>query len=486
MSASLIWFRADLRCHDNPALVAACQNALARGHQLQAVFLLSPKQWLEQGQGSNQTHFLLRNLASLSQKLQELNIPLKLLEVPSFKEAPQAMADFCSQQQVSQVYCNRQYEWNERQRDAAVQQKLSEIQISFHSFTDQVIFAPGQVLTGKGDYYTVFTPFYRNWISQLSPEQLQPLPCPEPFFQKRSESDTLPNLPEFPTQSQQEQLQHLWPAGETAALQRLTHFCELGLHSYAQERDWPALQGTSGLSAWLALGVLSPRQCLAAAWQASEGRMTDKNTGAGVWVSELIWREFYRHILVGFPRVSRGKAFKPATENLAWRSLNDPQVQQQLQAWKEGHTGFPLVDAAMRQLAETGWMHNRLRMLTAMFLSKHLLIDWRVGEAYFARQLIDWDLAANNGGWQWAASTGTDAVPYFRIFNPYSQSKRFDPEGEFIRHWVPELKHLDAKQIHRPPVDKMNLLTESSYPQPIIDLKAARERVLLAFQAIKD
>jgi len=483
MSAPLIWFRADLRCHDNPALFQACQAATAKGQPVLAVFILTPQQWLEHGQGSNQTHFLLRNLASLSQRLNALNISLKFIQAADFQAVPQKLADFCAQHQISDIYCNRQYEWNERQRDLAVEQKLSESAVSLHSFTDQVIFSPGQILTGKGDYYTVFTPFYRNWISQLTPEMLQPLPSPERQLSGQLQPDLLPELPELPAPDQP--LQQLWAAGETAALQGLNEFCDEGLKDYASLRDWPALKGTSGLSAWLALGVLSPRQCLAAAWQASQGRITDKNTGAGVWVSELVWREFYRHLLVGFPRISRGKAFKPETEKLAWRSLELPEVQQQFHAWKEGRTGFPLVDAAMRQLKQTGWMHNRLRMLTAMFLSKHLLIDWRIGEAYFAQQLVDWDLAANNGGWQWAASTGTDAVPYFRLFNPYSQSKRFDPEGEFIRRWVPELKHLNNKQIHQPPVDKVDLFAASSYPQPILDLKAARERVMQAFQALK-
>ncbi|WP_404415437.1 deoxyribodipyrimidine photo-lyase [Marinospirillum sp.] len=484
MPATLVWYRADLRSHDNPALVEACRAASTQGKAVIAVFLVTPQQWLEHGLGSNQAHFLLRNLESLSQQLNALNIPLKFLETPDFQGVPQKLTDFCAQHQISDVYCNQQYEWNERQRDRAVAQKLSESGAQLHTFTDQVIFSPGQLLTGKGDYYTVFTPFYRNWISQLSSAQLQPLPPPAKQFPGPIKPDPLPELPDFPTPEQP--LQKLWAAGENTALQALNEFCEEGLRDYASLRDQPALKGTSGLSAWLALGVLSPRQCLTAAWQASEGRIMDKNTGAGVWVSELVWREFYRHLLVGFPRISHGKAFKPETEKLAWRSLEQPEVQQQFQAWQEGQTGFPLVDAAMRQLNQTGWMHNRLRMLTAMFLSKHLLIDWRLGEAYFAEKLVDWDLAANNGGWQWAASTGTDAVPYFRLFNPYSQSQRFDPEGEFIRRWVPELKHLNSKQIHQPPVDKTDLFAESSYPQPIIDLKAARERVMQAFQAIKN
>src|SRR5690554_8082807 len=206
----------------------------------------------------------------------------------------------------------------------------------------------------------------------------------------------------------------------------------------------------------------------------------DKSTGAGVWVSELVWREFYRHLLIGFPRISKGRAFKPATEKLTWRSIENSKVQRDLQAWQTGQTGFPIIDAAMRQLLETGWMHNRLRMLVAMFLSKNLLIDWRVGEAFFMQHLIDGDLAANNGGWQWAASTGTDAVPWFRIFNPVTQSRRFDPEGRFIRQWIPELAHLDNHDIHLPP--QGTLFSSTRYPAPMVNLKSSRQRALEAFR----
>ncbi|SFC29816.1 deoxyribodipyrimidine photo-lyase [Marinospirillum celere] len=487
MPKQLIWFRADLRCHDNPAFWEAAQAAREAQQPLLAVFIITPQQWLAHGLGSNQVGFLLRNLAQLGQQLSQLNIPLKLLNTPDFSSLPKCLVDFCKEQEVQRVYYNQQLEWNERQRDQAVNQSLHQEGITSASFEDQVIFPPGQLRTGKGDYYTVFTPFYRKWLGQLNPQQLTTLPCPAPQPQTHLTSDPVPEqLEEFPPHPYYQQVQSLWPAGEAAALQQLDDFINQALDHYAQARDFPAQPGTSSLSPWLALGVLSARQCLAAAWQATQGRLASKDTGAGVWTSELIWREFYRHLLVGFPRVSRGRAFKPETEKLAWRSLNNPEVQQQFQAWQEGRTGFPLVDAAMRQLVATGWMHNRLRMLTAMFLSKHLLIDWREGESFFMKQLMDADLASNNGGWQWAASTGTDAVPYFRIFNPYSQSKRFDPEGDFIRHWLPELKHLNSKQIHQPPVDKADLFTESSYPQPIIDLKSARERVLQAFQAIKN
>ncbi|WP_114416893.1 deoxyribodipyrimidine photo-lyase [Marinospirillum perlucidum] len=489
MSATLVWFRADLRLHDNPALWHALSTAGSRKSPLLAIFCLTPQQWLDHDQGPNQLNFLLRNLASLRQDLLELNIPLKLIHAATFAELPSQLARFCREYQVEELFYNEEYQWNERQRDQAVHEQLQMQGVQLHSYQDQVLFTPGRLLTGKGDYYTVFTPFYRQWIQRLDASDLQPLPKPPAQAATAWEADPLPeSLTELGLDSGNTNIQQLWPAGETAALEQLAAFCEQSLHRYKELRDFPALEATSRLSPALAQGLISPRQALTAVWQATQGRLTDKESGAGTWVAELVWREFYRHLQIGFPRVSRGRAFKTPTEKLAWRSLQEDRVQEDLEAWKAGQTGFPLVDAAMRQLQQTGWMHNRLRMLTAMFLSKHLLIDWRIGEAYFMQQLIDADLASNNGGWQWAASTGTDAVPYFRLFNPYRQSERFDPQGDFIRRYLPELKQLQGKAIHQPPVHKnrSDLFAETGdYPPPRVDLKAARERVLAAFEAIK-
>ena len=492
MPRQLVWFRNDLRVEDNPALFNACQQG-----EVVSVFVYSPKQWQSHGWGALKTAFVLSNLHALQQQLSKLNIPLKLLTITDFTTAPAALLNLAQELGVNGLFFNDEYEFNEQTRDALVVAAFSQEGINVERFTDQVIFEPGSIRTGKGDFYTVFTPFYRNWISKLRPENLVPLPAPTAQTTSNLASDFLPEY----TASQQLKL---WPAGEAVAHQKMQTFCEEALNNYDQQRDFPAIEGTSQVSAYLAAGVLSSRQCLAAAQMHSAGRFMDKSTGAGIWVSELVWREFYRHLLIGFPRISKGCAFKLPTEKLAWRSTESSKVQRDLHAWKTGQTGFPIIDAAMRQLLETGWMHNRLRMLVAMFLSKNLLIDWRVGEAFFMQHLIDGDLAANNGGWQWAASTGTDAVPYFRIFNPYSQSQRFDPEGKFIRRFVPELAHLNNKQIHQLPanltfntqlgVDKLSgdlfgnedeNCKSSSYPNPIVDLKLSRDRVMQAFEAIK-
>jgi deoxyribodipyrimidine photo-lyase len=269
----------------------------------------------------------------------------------------------------------------------------------------------------------------------------------------------------------------LWPAGQHISKKRLRHFIDDHLFHYNQERDFPNLHGTSQLSPYLATGMISPRQCFLAALDANQNELDTGNKGAVVWMGELIWREFYKHILVAAPRVSKHKAYKEETDTIWWD--HDEKL---MLAWQQGQTGYPLIDAAMRQLKTTGWMHNRLRMVVAMFFTKNLFFDWRLGEKYFMSQLIDGDLAANNGGWQWSASTGTDSAPYFRIFNPLRQSERFDPEGKFILQYCPELQDFDKKSIHEPYKIMPLIAAQSQYPRPIIDLKKNRDKVLAAFK----
>ncbi|MBY0309284.1 MAG: hypothetical protein K2Q09_11125, partial [Phycisphaerales bacterium] len=270
-----------------------------------------------------------------------------------------------------------------------------------------------------------------------------------------------------------------WPAGESAAERRLDAFCSSRLTGYRAERDAPALDATSVLSPYLAVGAISPRRCIAAAAGRNGGGLDSGDPGAAAWISEVIWREFYRHIVVHFPRVSMGRAFKPATDRLQWS--RDERL---LAAWAGGRTGFPIVDAGMRQLAATGWMHNRVRMIVAMFLSKDLFLDWRLGERHFMLNLVDGDLAQNNGGWQWSASTGTDAAPYFRVYNPVSQSRAHDPKGVYIRRWVPELRDLPDEHLHDPSLLPALLRTPLDYPMPVIDRSTTRARVTAAFKAL--
>ena len=465
----LIWLRNDLRMHDNTALAAASE----RGPCL-ALWLVSSAQWQAHDDAACKVDFWLRNLQQLQQALARLNIPLLVRKAEHWADAPQAVLDVCREHGVQTVHVNEEYGIHEQQRDDAVATRLREHGISLHAWLDQVLFKPGTVLTRSGGYFKVFTQFRKVCYQRLH----HGLPALQALPRKQEkttiDSDDIPTrIDGFPTPPQS--LRDQWPAGEEHARTRLAGFVEDDMADYPEQRDLPAVDGTSQLSPYLAAGVISVRQCLHAALASNLGEFESGNPGAVSWVNELLWREFYKHVLVGYPHVSRHRAFRPATEAVAWRDAPED-----LAAWQEGRTGIPIVDAAMRQLLATGWMHNRLRMVVAMFLSKNLLIDWRKGEQFFMRHLIDGDLAANNGGWQWSASTGTDAAPYFRVFNPVSQSERFDSKGRFLRHWLPELSALAEKDIHSPG----GLFAAPGYPQPIVDLGSSRQRAIDAFRQL--
>ncbi|MYL22843.1 deoxyribodipyrimidine photo-lyase [Halomonas alkaliantarctica] len=469
MARQLVWFRSDLRIDDNSALAAAA----AKGPVV-AVFLRSLKQWQAHGHGANKLDFYARGVAALKEALAGLNIPLLHRDIDTFDNAPQALLDIAREHDISALHLNYEYPLNEQRRDRAVFDAFHHASIAAHGYHDAVAFAPGTLLTGKGDYYGVFTPFAKAWHKNVAPEQLALRDTPTPQTPLDIQSDALPTLPELDDTAVDGRQ---WPAGEHAAADHLARFLRFRARHYQAQRDFPAVRGTSELSPYLALGMISHRQCLQAVMSENGGHLADGDAGLTAWVNELIWREFYQHVAVGFPKVCRHQPFQDHTRALEWRDDDTS-----FRAWCDGRTGYPIVDAAMRQLVATGWMHNRLRMVTAMFLSKHLLIDWRRGEAFFLRHLIDGEFCANNGGWQWAASTGTDAAPYFRIFNPTTQSTRFDPDGDFIARWLPELAELPAKARHAPPRD---LLTRLDYPAPIVEHKAARQRALEAFKALK-
>ncbi|MFK3723080.1 deoxyribodipyrimidine photo-lyase [Pseudomonas monteilii] len=467
----LTWLRNDLRLDDNTALHAACE----RGPSI-ALWLVTPGQWQAHDEAACKVDFWLRNLHALRERLDAVNIPLLIRRIDTWDEAADAVLSVCRQHKVETVHWNDEYGINEEARDAAVRAALEEAGIGAHNHLDQLLFKPGSVLTRSGHYFQVFGQFRRTCMERL----LDSMPALVPKIRKQAplsiRSSQLPTHAEgFETPP--ESLRAHWPAGEAEAQRRLERFLDETAEDYDRLRDLPAKPGTSQLSAYLAAGVISVRQCLHAALHRNRGDLDSGNKGVQTWITELIWREFYKHIMTGYPRVSRQRAFRPHTEALPWRHAPE-----ELKAWQEGRTGFPLIDAAMRQLLATGWMHNRLRMITAMFLTKNLLIDWREGERHFMRHLIDGDFASNNGGWQWSASTGTDSVPYFRIFNPVTQSRRFDPEGRFIGQWIPEIDHL-FKNIHLPPPDS-DIFKNNVYPRPIVDLSRSRERALEAFKGL--
>ncbi|WP_342343784.1 deoxyribodipyrimidine photo-lyase [Candidatus Liberibacter africanus] len=372
-------------------------------------------------------------------------------------------------------FYNRQYEINEARRDAILEKRLKN-RVVCQSFDDSVLFPPGSILNNAGQMYKIYTPFRTAFIKKLAQANLSSLAAP---VIRQTGPVNIEKIPQFFNYSFQE-VDPMFPIGEQNALCILREFCKQKVQDYVKHRDIPAIQGTSKLSPYLSIGVLSPRQC----WNRLKKEFVDlliqPNSGAFSWLNELIWREFYRHLMALYPSICKGIPFILWTEKIAWN--NNPN---DIQAWKQGLTGFPIIDAAMRQLNTIGWMHNRLRMITASFLVKDLLIDWRIGEKYFMSQLLDGDFASNNGGWQWAASTGNDSVPYFRIFNPTTQGKKFDPQGIFIRYWLPELKTVPEKYIHTPHNWINGKDSTLNYPLPIIDHKEARDRALNQYYTAK-
>ncbi len=458
MTHCLAWFRNDLRISDNPALHHALLHAAQQRGGVSALYIDCPLQNRLHGQSAIQADFIQRNLDALATSLQSVGIRLHRLQCETYAQLPVLLKGFCQQHGIDKIFANREVPINERQRDKAVKQRLD---IPLQLYNGDCVMLHGSVTKADGEMYRVFTPFSRAWLQQLQRQGYSL--CPAPEGAQLAKAD-----------------EHAWPAGETAARQRLDAFCQQPLRNYSTRRDFPSEHATSALSPYLAIGVLSARQCLAAIEKSLGYLPMSKGETGFAWLNELIWREFYRHLMVVFPELSMNRPFKPETTGLLW-SDNE----RHFSAWTSGQTGFPIIDAAMRCLAETGWMHNRLRMIVASFLTKDLQIHWRRGEDYFMSQLIDGDLAANNGGWQWAASTGADAAPYFRIFNPATQGERFDPSGRFTRRWVPELKAVPDKYLYQPHIwldqnDPGNL-----YPQPVVDHRLARAQTLARFKAIQ-
>ncbi len=466
---SIIWFREDLRIHDNMALYHACAHSQ---NGVIGVFILDTQMWQQHQIAACRVEFILRGLKKLSTDLAQLNIPLLLIEKKSTSSISAVIHKLLIQHEAHALYFNKQYEFDELKRDTSLCEYFQINNIECHTFDDQLILTPGSIRTQQGDYFKVFTAFKRAWIrTYMEMGGIKILTPPKTQKNLKIESSEIPNaIPSVNSSIDSK----LWPAGENEASSRLDKFINEAILDYDSQRDFPAIPGTSRLSPYLSTGMISARQCFQAALHENNDQLDSGNKGALTWMGELIWREFYKTILISTPRISMNQAYQIHTDKIEW-DFN----QNQFNAWKEGMTGYPLIDAAMRQLKQTGWMHNRLRMVTAMFLVKNLFFDWRLGESYFISQLIDGDLAANNGGWQWCASTGTDAAPYFRIFNPINQSKRFDPEGTFIRHYCPELVNCNSKTIHEP---HKNISTLMNYPKPIIELNEKRLRVLEAYK----
>lgn len=462
----LVWFRNDLRLIDQPALAAACACGPALG-----LYVVSPAQWAKHADAPVKLDLWRRLLKDLQPRLAERAVALKLLRVDEWHDLPSALLKFCQDNGITRVHCNREQAVHERHRDRESYKLLREHGIDMIAYDGNTLLPPGSLKTGSGATYRVFTPFAKACRSRLAQSGLSLCPSPPtrdlPASMQPDDIDqvwpeTLPSL------------QAQWGANLDEIQDKLGAFVRERISQYDQMRDIPAQPGTSQLSPYLAAGAISVRQCLYAALQANQGEYESGSSGIRSWINELVWREFYWHLLHGYPKLSKHQPLRDDTQGIVWRDAPED-----FNAWCEARTGVPIVDAAMRQLRSTGWMHNRLRMIVAMFLTKNLLIDWRLGERFFMESLIDGELAANNGGWQWSASTGADAAPYFRVFNPVSQSERFDSQGLFLRQWLPELAGLDNKSIHDPSHAQRSAL---GYPEMMVDLKSSRQRAIDAFK----
>ncbi|WP_419207755.1 deoxyribodipyrimidine photo-lyase [Photobacterium leiognathi subsp. mandapamensis] len=468
----IIWFRDDLRTVDNTAL----NHAIETGLPVIALFVATPMQWHEHHVAAIQIDFIHRRLRVLKQQLAELNIPLQVMQCNDFSESVDAIAEYCHQHRVVHVFVNKQYPLNEQLRDEKLGVLLAQSGIKQSLFDDNYVLKPETILNREGELFKVFTPYRNAWIKRFSAEPSYPVTTSKEVLLSDTTSAMLADSTDIQSLSYPVIESVLWPVDEEAILQRLDTFCVTKAQDYHQQRDFPAIDGTSCLSPFLAIGALSARQCVYQLLQHFPHALeVNKEDGAFTWLNEIIWREFYGHLLHRYPELSKNHPFQEYTQYVRWQ--DNPTL---LKAWQDGKTGFPIVDAAMRQLRATGWMHNRLRMITASFLTKDLLCDWRAGEQWFMQHLIDGDFASNNGGWQWAASTGTDSQPYFRVFNPTLQGQRFDPKGDFIRTWVKELAKVPDKYIHMP--HQWDSSGSLDYPLPIVDHKEAR---LLAIEAFK-
>ncbi len=480
--SGLVWFRRDLRSDDNPALCLALQQC----RQVHCVFVFDSDILAPLPRADRRVEFIHAALLELDAELRALAGQPEAGLIVRHGVATAEVPTLARQLGVQAVFAAHDYEPQAIARDTVVRGQLASLGIALHTCKDHVIFEGREVLTKTGTPYGVFTPYQRAWLARLQ-EHLPLIQDPRPAAAALAPrppalSQPVPSLQDLgfePTNLAALKI----PTGASGARQLFEDFFER-MDQYHETRDFPAVKGPSYLSVHLRFGTVSIRKLVVTAWQ----RSLAGSRGASVWLSELVWREFYFQILANFPHVV-GQAFKPEYDAIQWE--RGAQAQAAFQAWCEGRTGYPLVDAAMLQLNQTGYMHNRLRMVAGSFLVKDLGIDWRWGERYFAEKLNDFDLAANNGGWQWVASSGCDAQPWFRIFNPVSQSEKFDPEGKFIRRYLPQLAGLPATAVHAPwkasplELQAAGVALGDDYPLPLVAHDVARERTLARYAVVR-
>lgn len=474
-NGSLVWLRRDLRLRDNAAIGTAVSHDgpvhLAFVFDTEILDLLEPE--------DRRVEFIHQATHAIDTALREQGGQLHVLHGKPGELIPKLARKL----KVARVVCARDYEPNAISRDLAVEDQLREQDVAYEQVRDHVIFEQDNLLTGAGKPYTVFTPYKKKWLATVKTSQFDPIE----YSLEKQLGEPVSAKP-FPTLKslgfKKTNLTDLGISGSEQTAQTLLEEFSARIGHYTDARNFPSVRGVSYLSVHLRFGTLSIRAATRAA-QAHIKAGKTKRDGAQTWLSELIWRDFYFQILHHFPHVA-SRSFRPAYDQIKW--ADDSTL---FDAWCNGQTGYPLVDAAMAQINQTGYMHNRLRMVVASFLTKDLGIDWRLGEQYFARHLNDFDLSANNGGWQWASSSGCDAQPYFRIFNPITQSERFDSNGKFIRKYLPQLANLPDKKIHSPWTADSQTLSEAgvtlgkNYPFPVVDHAQARKQTLDRYSVVK-
>ncbi len=465
---NLFIFSDDLRIKDNRALYEASLDQ----DGLVALFIIDKTKNKAHGDSSAKLKLKLLGLEKITEPLSSLNISLKILYSHKISDEPGDIVDFCKSHGIKKIFLNSEYPFNEKQRNKNLKKICHQYQISYREFNSQLI-NPDDVRNSSGLPFKVFTPYSKKIRSLMTPDILSETPVPLKQENRIIVQDEIPQFQHAYDQNLNFSFDD-FPLTEGSAIQKLDDFIDSSIQNYKELRDIPSLSATSKLSSSFAIGLISSKQAINLVLE----RLPDEiGTGQFAWITEIIWREFYKYITYHFSHVSKGKCFNPKYDHILWREDEESFLK-----WCEGKTGVPIIDAAMRQLNETKWMHNRLRMITAMFLSKNLLVDWRKGERYFMENLIDGDFCSNNGGWQWSASTGVDASPYFRIFNPITQSVKFDPDGKFIKEFVPELIDLPSNEIHNP---SKEIRSSLNYPEMIVDLKTSRLRAIDAFKSIK-
>ncbi len=485
---NLVWFRNDLRIYDNPALMAATKQ---QSDPLAAVYILCDQQNEQYGIGANQQAYLYQSLKQLHQDLTKKQIPLFIIEGSTFSEAVNQLESLCSALAVKNLYFNIEYPIDERTRDKQVVDRLQD-RVQCHRLVGDSLVAPWLVVNGSNEGYKVFTAFSKSHANIISDMPVEPsasckkqseenyqavIKLTKDNAEKRIANTSSLSIGSLLSNTES-WLKNCQPDSMTSATiphsshskikTQMENFCVEYIDDYQKQRDFPYQNATSQISPALALGCISAAECYAIAQQS-------ESDNASAWTRQLVWRDFYRSVMWHYPHVCKGKAFLEVDNAIRWsRDLVA------IDKVRSARTGIPIIDAAIQQLKQTGWMHNRLRMIVASYFCKNLWLDWRIGESFFAEHLFDYDFANNNGGWQWSASVGTDAAPYFRVFNPQSQQTKFDKDGLFIKRWLKPFKSIESNKIHRFENQRFE-----DYPPIQVDLKSSRKQAIESFKNAK-